>query len=118
MNDFKKLSVWQKAVDFSVNLYQVTDIYPAKEKFGLVSQLNRSCISIASNIAEGAGRTTIKEFNNFLSFALGSSYECETQIIISNKLGFLLNKDFENLIGRISEIQKMIIGLRNANSCT
>jgi four helix bundle protein len=118
MNDFKKLSVWQKAVDLSVKIYQITNAYPAKEKFGLVSQINRSCISIPSNIAEGAGRKTLKEFNNFLSIALGSSYECETQVIISNKLGFLMDNDFGNLIMKITEIQKMIVGLRNANVCT
>jgi four helix bundle protein len=89
MNNFKQLKVWQKAVDLAVSVYELTNHFPIEEKYGLKSQANRSGIAIAANIAEGAGRNTKKDFNNFLSIALGSSYELETQLIIASKIGLV-----------------------------
>lgn len=66
MNRLKELLVWQKAIDLAVDVYKVTEKLPKEERYGLISQINRSVISIPSNIAEGAGRNTAKEFNNFL----------------------------------------------------
>ncbi len=78
MNRFKELDVWKKAVDLSLDIYKMTDSFPEKEKFNLISQINRSSISIPSNIAEGAGRDGKKDFSRFLSIAVGSSFELET----------------------------------------
>jgi four helix bundle protein len=86
MNQYKKLIVWQKSIDLVVKVYEKTNNFPDKEKFGLTTQINRCAVSIASNIAEGAGRNSEKEFNNFLGITLGSSCELETQLIIANKL--------------------------------
>ena len=89
MNNFKQLKVWQKAVELTTEIYKQTKSFPAQEQFGIISQITRSVVSIPSNIAEGAGRTTLKDFNHFLSIALGSSFETETLLIISNNLGYV-----------------------------
>lgn len=85
MNDFRELLVWKKSINFVEKLYIVTNNFPNEEKFGLVNQLRRAGISISSNIAEGSGRNGNKEFVNFLSIAIGSSFEIETQLLISKR---------------------------------
>jgi len=112
MNQYKKLKVWQKSFDLVVEVYRQTNKFPDKEKFGLTSQINRCAVSIVSNIAEGAGRNSPKEFNNFLGITLGSSCELETQLLISNKLGYLNENELTEFISLIEEIQKMIVGLQ------
>ena len=112
MNQYKKLIVWQKSIDLVVKVYEKTNNFPDKEKFGLTTQINRCAVSMASNIAEGAGRNSEKEFNNFLGITLGSSCELETQLIIANKLSYLPKMDLDKLIEEIEEIQKMIVGLK------
>ena len=86
MNNLKELKIWHKAIDLAVEVYKVTSHFPAEEKFGLTSQSRRAAVSISSNIAEGAGRSSSKEFNYFLGIANGSSFELQTQLVISNKL--------------------------------
>ena len=108
-HNFKELLVWRKSIDLVKSVYQLTSSLPTEEKFGLISQMNRSSVSIPSNIAEGSGRTSSKEFLYFLNIAISSSYELETQLIISNQL-FL--RDVENILSQISEVQKMILGLK------
>jgi len=108
-HNFKELLVWKKSIDLVKSVYQLTSSLPPEEKFGLISQMNRSSVAIPSNIAEGSGRTSSKEFLYFLNIAISSSYELETQLIISNQL-FL--RDVEDLLSQISEIQKMILGLK------
>lgn len=107
-----KLNVWLKAIAFVKNIYQVTSEFPAEEKFGLVSQMRRSAVSIACNISEGAGRNNKKEFIQFLGIAQGSLSELETQLIISRELGFIEGKMAEELISELDDISKMIIGLQ------
>ena len=109
-----KLNVWKKAIEFVKQIYQVTGLFPSEEKFGLVSQMGRSAISIASNISEGAGRNNKKEFNQFLGIAQGSTSELETQLIISRELGLLTNQIADELIEELDSISKMIIGLQRA----
>ncbi|MFK5879561.1 MAG: four helix bundle protein [Flavobacteriaceae bacterium] len=89
MHNYKKLNVWEESVNLVTDVYQLTDTFPNKEKFGLISQINRCSVSIPSNIAEGAGRSSKKEFSLFLGDALASSFELETQLIISNNLKFI-----------------------------
>ncbi|MFN0082879.1 MAG: four helix bundle protein [Ferruginibacter sp.] len=108
MHNFKELKFWQKAVDLSVMVYKITANFPAEQKFGLVSQLRRATISIASNIAEGASRNSDKEFLHFLSLSTGSAFEIETQLIIATKLNFVDQNQLENLLKQLTEIQKMI----------
>lgn len=110
MRPHKKLKVWNKAVEFVTKIYKLTESFPDSEKFGLISQIRRSAISIPSNISEGAARSSKKEFMQFLSIAQGSTSELETQLIISNKLGFLREENMYLLDG-LDEISRMIIGL-------
>ena len=86
MHKYKELKLWQKSIGLVTSVYLLTRSFPQFENFGLVSQINRSAVSIPSNIAEGAGRNSDKEFIHFLSIAQASSYELETQLIISKNL--------------------------------
>lgn len=88
MNNLKELKIWNKAVDLTVEVYKATANFPTDERFGLTNQSRRAAVSISSNIAEGAGRNSSKEFNNFLGIANGSSYELQSQLIIAHKLEF------------------------------
>ena len=108
MHNFKDLKFWQKAVDLSVLIYKTTATFPTEEKFGLVSQLRRASVSIASNIAEGASRNGDREFLHFLSLSTGSAFEIETQLIIANKLNYITETELETLLLYVTEIQKMI----------
>jgi four helix bundle protein len=107
MHNLKELKIWNKAIDLTVDVYKATADFPADERFGLLSQSRRSAVSIPSNIAEGAGRNSNKEFSNFLGIANGSSYELQTQLIISNKLNLLNDDLLDNLLKQIDELQKM-----------
>lgn len=107
MNNYKELKVWQKAVDLAVKVYESTKIFPREEVYGLTSQIRRCAVSIASNIAEGAGRNSKKDFNNFLGISNGSTCELETQLIIANKVDFLKGSALEDFQKDIIEIQKM-----------
>lgn len=114
MNYFKELKVWQKAIELVTKTYLVTKEFPKEELFGLVSQIRRCVVSIPSNIAEGCGRKTSKDFSNFLGVALGSSFEFETQIIISKNIGYLNNEKFKLLGSEVQHIQNMIIKLQSS----
>ncbi|MGE6220221.1 four helix bundle protein [Nubsella zeaxanthinifaciens] len=107
MHKYKELKVWQKAIELVTDIYRTTAKFPDKERFGLVSQINRAAVSIPSNIAEGAGRNSDKEFLYFLSVAHASSYETETQLIISHNLNYLLAEELDVLTDKINEWQKM-----------
>ncbi len=113
MHNYKKLQVWQDAVEIAVEVYALTKNFPSSEQFGLVSQLRRASVSVASNIAEGSGRNNNKEFNHFLGLAAGSSYELETQLIITSKLEFCDQNLLDSLIEKIEINQKMIYQLKN-----
>jgi len=114
MHNFKELRVWQKSIDLTYEIYEVLSSFPLDEKYGLISQIKRASVSIPSNIAEGAGRSSGKEFKYFLSISLGSSFELETQFIIANRLGLINHEKMENFANRISEIQKMIYTLQRS----
>lgn len=92
------------------SIYQLTGDYPDNEKFGLISQMRRSAVSIPSNIAEGAGRNSNKEFAQFLSISLGSAFELETQLILSQRLGFINNTN--EILEELDEICKMLNSLK------
>jgi four helix bundle protein len=113
MHNLKELKIWKKAIDLAVEVYQVTSLFPLEEKYGLTSQIRRAAVSISSNIAEGAGRNSEKEFKYFLGIANGSSYELQTQLFISNKLSLINNEDLEKLHHCIDELQKMNYGFQN-----
>ena len=108
MHNFKDLRVWQKVIDLTAEIYSLLSTFPSEEKFGLVSQMKRAAVSIPSNIAEGAGRNSNKEFKYFLSISLGSLFEIETQLIIANRLELVNIKTTEQLNNTISDLQRMI----------
>lgn len=110
MHNFKNLQVWQLAMELAEKIYLLTVKFPAEEKFGLVLQMRRSVVSIASNIAEGSGRGTDKDFARFLTMALGSAFELETQLLVSLRLGYASDGD-NILVASINQLQKMIFNL-------
>jgi len=83
---FQDLTVWQRAMELTVCVYSLTKAFPKDEMYGLISQLRRASVSIASNIAEGRGRSTVGEFRQFLSIAQGSTYEVQTQLLVARQL--------------------------------
>tara|TARA_B100001063_G_scaffold243990_1_gene275768 strand:+ start:704 stop:1051 length:348 start_codon:yes stop_codon:yes gene_type:complete len=113
MNYFKELKVWQKAIDLVIEIYTKSQEFPKEELYGLTSQIRRSAVSIPSNIAEGCGRKTNKDFANFLGISLGSAFELETQLIIAKNLNFMNSDDFKILENEIHHIQNMIIKLQS-----
>lgn len=114
MNNFRDLKVWNKSIEMVVDVYKHLKKFPDVEKFNLVSQIQRSAVSVPSNIAEGCGRHSNPAFKQFLSVSLGSAYELETQLIISNKLNFLEDESFKVLQNKVIEVQKMTYGLMNS----
>lgn len=118
MNNYKELKLWQKSVDLAVKIYEVTSNFPQEEIYGLTSQIKRSAVSIPSNIAEGAGRNTKKDFNNFLGISSGSTCELDTQLIIATRIGFLKEVSLQSLQNEITEIQKMNWALKRSLKLT
>jgi four helix bundle protein len=111
MRPHEKLDVWTKSIEFVVHVYRETEDFPKEEKFGLTSQLRRAAVSIPANIAEGAGRQSVKEFAHFLSNAQGSASEVDTELIIANRLGYLGEDKYLTLRGKLDDIGRMITGL-------
>jgi four helix bundle protein len=107
----KDLEVWKKSMDLVLQVYQITNLFPDTEKFGLTSQMRRAAVSIPSNIAEGAARKGDKEFIQFLYIALGSLAEVETQYLIAIRLQYL-NEDLK-VDNSINEVKSLIIGMKN-----
>jgi four helix bundle protein len=110
-HNFHDLKVWQASIDFVERIYQITSELPSEEKFGLISQIRRAAISIPSNIAEGSGRGSDKDFARFLAIALSSSYEVETHLVIIRRLGLMSESVIEEMTKSLSEIQKMAFTL-------
>ena len=109
VKSYRELVAWQKAIDLVEVVYALTKTFPKQEQYRLVDQLTRAAVSIPSNIAEGFGRTTPKDFAHFLAQARGSLYEVETQLIIAQKLGFVSDISIE--LSKMSELGKVINGL-------
>jgi len=105
----KDLDAWRKSLDLVEMVYKVTKEFPKEELYGLTNQLRRAAVSIPSNIAEGAGRGSKKEFIQFLHIALGSLSEVETQLIIASRLGYV--SDINNVDEQLETVRKLILGL-------
>ncbi|MGL1884892.1 MAG: four helix bundle protein [Reichenbachiella sp.] len=108
MHDYKKLHIWKRSMNLVTEIYEITEKFPSDQKFGLTNQIQRSAVSVPSNIAEGSGRSTDKSFSHFLSIAMGSLCELETQIIISKNLNYIHEDTLGKITLEINEIQKMI----------
>ena len=105
-NSYRDLIVWQKSMLLVKEIYLQTKNFPKEELYGLTSQIRRCAISVPSNIAEGKGRNTDKEFIRFLQISLGSVYEFQTQLELSSQLNYI--NDIDNLLNLSIEIEKMI----------
>jgi four helix bundle protein len=112
MHNLKELKTWHKAIALATEVYRLTANFPKEEKYGLTSQIRRAAVSVPSNIAEGAGRNTDKEFNHFLGISNGSAYELQTQLIISKNLD-LIDTRVDPILDEVDQIQKMIYSLQN-----
>jgi len=111
MGGFRDLIVWQKSIDLVTEVYRDTSAFPREEIFALTSQIRRSAVSIPSNIAEGEGRKRATEFAHFLRIAQGSLAELQTQLIVSERLGYLQPRQLEALTNKPDEVGKLLYGL-------
>ena len=114
MFGFEKLDVWQRAIEFADLVYGVTRSFPSDERFGLTNQMRRAAISVSSNIAEGSGRMSPKDFARFIEIATGSVYEVVSQAFIGRKQGFLSQDQFNELYNSAEHQGKMLSGLRRS----
>jgi len=111
MRDFRKLDIWSKGVSIVKDVYALSENIPQKEKFGLISQMQRCAVSIPSNIAEGCSRNSEIEFKRFLEMAIGSSFELETQLILCIEIGYTERENLESLLTDLHLLQKQINSL-------
>ena len=108
---YRDLDVWKLAISLVKGIYQLTGKFPASENYGLTSQIRRAAVSIPSNIAEGQGRNSPKEFRQFLSVGLGSLAELETQLIIAQEIDYLTLEELQPLLHTLDRIRKMMKSL-------
>jgi four helix bundle protein len=111
---FRELRAWQLGMDLTERVYLLTDSFPKSEIYGLTSQIRRSAVSIPSNLAEGHGRTSGKEFLQFIAVAYGSICELETQILLSHRLNYIKISDLETISELLIDTSKTIRGLQKA----
>ena len=114
LRNYKDLQVWQKAYQLCLEVYKATGEFPKHELYGITAQLRRAAVSIPSNIAEGYGRKTTKEYIQFLYVAYGSICELETQILLSGDLGYLSPEVLKKLQDGIAEVERMLKALINS----
>jgi four helix bundle protein len=112
--NYRDLFAWQKAMDLVETVYRATHLFPVEEQFGLRSQLRRAVVSVPSNIAEGQGRRSNREFLHCLSIAHGSLREVETQVLIAGRLTYLDQAVVARLMNQAAEVGKLITGLSNS----
>jgi four helix bundle protein len=114
MFGFEKLDVWQKALELSDRVYALTRSFPSDEKFGLTSQMRRSAVSVASNIAEGSGRGSNNDFARFIEISYGSLMELVTQCAIASRQGLLSVPNYKETYDRSEQIARMLSGLKSS----
>ena len=114
VQSYRQLIAWQKAVDFTAEVYRVTRAFPKEELYGVTSQLRRAAVSVPSNIAEGQGRQSTGEFRQFLGHARGSLLETETQILLSERLEYLDHRTTESLLARAAKVGRILNGLMSS----
>lgn len=111
-HNFKKMKIWQSAMEIARLILDVTDTFPPHEKFGLKNQMDRSAMSIPSNIAEGSSRTN-KSFRHFIDIALGSSFELQTQLLLANHRRYISEEVTQTIENKIEEFQRMTMSFQN-----
>lgn len=111
MRNFRDYEIWKEAINTARTVYLITRLFPSHERFGLAGQMQRASVSIGSNIAEGASRSSPKEFIRFLEMSVGSAFELETQMMIAFKIGYVADEEKEEFIEPLHRLQKQIHGL-------
>jgi four helix bundle protein len=111
IESYKDLLVWQRSIQMTVAIYRLTQSFPTEERYGLVSQLRRAAVSVASNIAEGYGRLSTGEYKQFLGMARGSNSEVQTQLVIASELGYGDAQLLKQVDGLSQEVAKMLVSL-------
>ena len=111
MHNYKNMQIWKDAMDLAQEIYALAEHFPVKETYGIISQMTRAAVSVPSNIAEGSGRSD-KDFAHFLSIALGSLYELNTQIVLSERIGYIDNEQSKHLQQKADALQMMISGFK------
>ncbi len=114
ISSFRELKVWQLGMDLAERVYLLTNSFPKSETYGLTSQIRRSSVSIPSNLAEGHGRNSTKEFLQFIAIAFGSICELETQLLLSHRLNYINTDELETTSALLTETRKTIRGLQKA----
>ena len=109
MRDFHKLIIWQRSHQLALNVYSISKLFPKDELFGLTSQIRRAVSSIPTNIAEGCGRASNKDFAHFLQIAIGSAAEVEYELLLAHDLDYINNSDYQFLTEETVAVRKMII---------
>ncbi len=112
-SDYRDLIVWQKAMDVATETYKLVKLLPKEETYALSDQMRRAAVSIPSNIAEGNGRNTIKEYLHFLAIARGSKSELETQIMLAIRVGLLSQEQATNCLSLLDEVSRLLKTLAN-----
>ncbi|MCB0662621.1 MAG: four helix bundle protein [Saprospiraceae bacterium] len=112
MRNFRNYNVWVGSMDLVKIVYQITSEFPPSEKFGLISQVRRSAISIPSNIAEGTSRRSEREFLRFLEISIGSAFELETQLLVAEGLGYLKKENSNMIFNHLGIVQKQLNSLQ------
>lgn len=112
MRDFKKYDIWQLSHNLTLDVYKITSFFPKEELFGIKSQIRRLATSIPTNISEGCGRNSDKEFNHFLNIALGSALETEYLFILSKDLNYISLEQYNDMELKINSIKSKIYKLK------
>jgi four helix bundle protein len=108
MKDFSKIKVWEKSHHFTLQVYRITKHFPSDERFGLTAQLRRAAASVPTNIAEGCGRDSERDFARFMSIAAGSASEVEYQLLLACDLNYIQDETYKELTQQVNELKKML----------
>lgn len=111
MQDFRKLKVWQRAHELTLEVYRATAAFPKSEAYGITSQIRRSCSSVPANVAEGCGRGGDADFARFLQMAMGSASETEYHLLLAHDLSFLADGDYNRLSAKVTDVKRMLSSL-------
>ena len=114
MHNFRELRIWQRSMDLAEIVFKINATFPKEEKYGLVSQLNRCAVSVPSNISEGAGRASNKQFKQFLEFSMGSCNEIQTQLELAKRFNYVTKESGDKVIDEAFQVYKMILAFYNS----
>ena len=114
MHNYRELKIWQRSMEFVVRIYEISAGFPKEERYGLTSQLRNCIVSVPSNISEGAGRGTNKQFKRFLEFTMGSINEAQTHIELAFRVNYLSKEIYDAVIDEALQIYKMILAFYNS----